>query len=90
MSAPPKRAGSLARWLARHAGCSVDEAVERLAASQRARFLLTAAPVELRADAEYELTQRTGVRVAVDDGEPVEVVDPRQLELATMRAARAA
>ena len=47
------RHGSLARWLAGHLRCSVAEADERLQASQRAAFRLTASDAEWQADDDY-------------------------------------
>mgnify|MGYP003452138194 CR=1 FL=1 len=70
MSAPAwsKRHG-LAAWLARHLRCSVAEADERLQASRRAAFRLTASDAEWRADDDYRdaTAPRTGVRVDVAD-----------------------
>ena len=47
------RHGSLARWLAGHLRCSVAEADERLQASRRAAFRLTATNAEWQADDDY-------------------------------------
>ena len=75
MSAPAwsKRHG-LAAWLARHLRCSVAEADERLQASRRAAFRLTASDAEWKADDDYRDADvaRTGVRVVVDDVAPAE------------------
>ena len=48
------RHGSLARWLAGHLRCSVAEADERLQASRRAAFRLTATDAEWQADDDYQ------------------------------------
>lgn len=68
------RHGSLARWLARHLRCSVAEADERLQASRRAAFRLTATDAEWQADDDYRDADvaRTGVRVVVDEVAPAE------------------
>lgn len=62
------RHGSLARWLAGHLRCSVAEADERLQASRRAAFRLTASDAEWQADDDYRDADvaRTGVRAVVD------------------------
>lgn len=63
------RHGSLARWLAGHLRCTVAEADERLQASRRAAFRMTATNAEWQADDDYQdaTAPRTGVRVVVDD-----------------------
>jgi len=68
------RHGSLARWLAGHLRCSVAEADERLQASRRAAFRLTATDAEWQADDDYRDADvaRTGVRVVVDEVAPAE------------------
>ena len=68
------RHGSLARWLAGHLQCSVAEADERLQASRRAAFRLTATDAEWQADDDYRDADvaRTGVRVVVDEVAPAE------------------
>ena len=63
------RHGSLARWLAGHLRCSVAEADERLQASRRAAFRMTATDAEWQADDDYRDADvaRTGVRVVGDE-----------------------
>lgn len=58
------RHGSLARWLAGHLRCTVAEADERLQASRRAAFRMTATDAEWQADDDYRDADvaRTGVR----------------------------
>jgi len=77
------RHGSLARWLAGHLRCSVAEADERLQASRRAAFRLTASDAEWQADDDYRDADvaRTGVRVVVDEVAPAEDSAPLAWEL---------